>query len=61
MINEWLMNYEYFKTIETLYLDELSIEKLEEQLDTLKQNFKEKEGLVEDLKESNNSFSNCLN
>jgi len=30
--------------------DELSIEKLEEQLDTLKQNFKEKEGLVEDLK-----------
>ena len=55
------MNYEYFKTIETLYLDELSIEKLEEQLDTLKQNFKEKEGLVEDLKESNNSFINCLN
>ena len=55
------MNYKNFKTIETLYLDELSIEKLEEQLDTLKQNFKEKEGLVEDLKESNNSFSNCLN
>ena len=49
---------EIFETLEILYLDELSIEKLEEQLDTLKQNFKEKEGLVEDLKESNNAYNN---
>ena len=41
-------------------VDELSIEKLEEQLDTLKQNFREKEGLVEDIKETYQLYRMCF-